>query len=639
MNPSSVSNPSLRGYRPERIWEARTRYFGDGVLPDGVLEQPLLRSWERCRQTGRTPHESVAFDPVERSRLRALLEREHALLTSAQPELDRLAQQVHGIGCAVMLTDAQGQVLAVAGALDRHTQALRQAFRPGVDVSEAAIGTSAMALALAEHRTVRVLGPEHYFANNQIFHCCAAPVFDPRGELCGTVDATRDKPEVAAGVMGLTRLCARRIEQRLFESLQAFARIELADLEGAVLAFDRDGMLLAASTAARSMLDMPVVREGARFEQLFEEGFDAWTSRAVRQHGGSLPVHLRGGLQLNGIARRQAAPAVQGALRVPATPASASAPSSQRRAEAKALRAMEAGLAVLVTGETGAGKEEAARALHAASQRAQAPFLAINCGALTPELIASELFGHVDGAFTGAKRGGSVGKFEAARGGTVLLDEIGDMPLPLQVALLRVLDRGEVLPVGATQPRQVDVRVICATHRDLMALVNEGRFREDLYYRISAFILEVPALRQREDFSDVVDTLCARIGADASRLPPGLRTELRRCPWPGNVRQLQHALTLAFAVAEPSRPLLASDFAQVLLHPAPGARASATPQGDEAGDAQEAGPLLQRVEREAIVKALRQARGNVTAAAAIMGMGRATLYRRLKADPELAAMA
>ncbi|MGS5086809.1 sigma-54-dependent Fis family transcriptional regulator [Hydrogenophaga sp. A37] len=642
MNHPAPTLPSPRiDYRPERIWEARQHYFNEGMLPDGLLEQPLLRSWERCRQSGRAPQEHVVFDPVERSHLSALLEREHRLLQAARPELDVLAGRVSEVGYAVLLTDTVGQVLAVAGALDRHCQPMRQAFRPGVDVSEAAIGTSAMAVALAEQRTVRVLGPEHYFANNQIFHCCAAPVFDPRGRLLGTVDVTRDAPQLATGVMGLTHQCAQQIEHRLFDALPVFLRIELADTQGAALAFDRDGVLLAANGAARHLFDMPVVREGRSFEDLFEGRFDTWASRASRQPAGRLPLQLHGGVRLQGVALPLAQRAMARAVASPVAPV-VSAHRTANPTEATtplppehpvALRALEAGLPVLVTGETGAGKEVAARALHQASQRAQAPFLAINCGALTPELIASELFGHVEGAFTGAVRGGSIGKFEAARGGTVFLDEIGDMPLPLQVALLRVLDRGEVLPVGATQPRAVDVRVLCATHRNLQALVAEGRFREDLYYRISGFVLAVPPLRERDDFDAIVDSLCHRIGADASRLGGPLRAQLRQRPWPGNVRQLQHALTLAFAVAEPLRPLALDDFAQA---PSAAAATPVSPWPSQPIDSK-AGLSFHDAQRKAIATALQQTRGNVTAAAALLGMGRATLYRRLKSDPELAA--
>ncbi|HAX23396.1 MAG TPA: hypothetical protein DCY64_24345 [Hydrogenophaga sp.] len=298
---------------------------------------------------------------------------------------------------------------------------------------------------------------------------------------------------------------------------------------------------------------------------------------------------------------------------------------------AVALRAIEAGLPVLVTGETDAGKEVAARALHQASQRAQAPFLAINCGALTPELVASELFGHVEGAFTGAVRSGGIGKFEAARGGTVFLDEIGDMPMPLQVALLRVLDRGEVLPVGATQPRSVDVRVVCATHRNLQAMLAEGRFREDLYYRISGFVLAVPPLRERDDFDAILDSLCDQIGAEASRLREPLRAHLRQRPWPGTVRQLRHALTLAFAPAEPSRALALSDFDKA----SPSAAASPAPPSPFQFGVTTAGPSIHDAQCNAITNALQQTRGNVTAAAALLGMGRATLYRRLKSDAAL----
>lgn len=617
---------SLR-YHPEKIWQARHAFFDAGAAPEGLVDEPVLRSWRRCVDQGRRAGEPVEFDAVERAALSRLLDAERLLLDAARPALGALAGAVADAGYVVLLTDARGRALAVDGGLDRRSAPLRQAFRPGVDLSEEVIGTNAMASAIAERRSVRVLGPEHFFADNQIFHCCAAPVSDPQGRIIGAVDVSRDTPGLVAGALALTQRCAQRIERQLFDALPAFLRLALETQDAgdeAWLAFDRDAVLLAATPAALHLLDLPLVPAGAFFGDLFDERFDTVLQAARRDAPQAL--RLRGGVGLRVKAFT---------TRTPARPVAAQAQTDRRPSTRpvfgdsafdasfeRALRAFEADLPVLVTGETGAGKEVAARALHEASGRGRGPLVALNCGAMAPQLMAAELFGHVEGAFTGARRGGSAGKIEAAQGGTLLLDEIGDMPLDLQVGLLRALDSGEVTRVGATQAVRADVRFICATHRDLRSLVAEGRFREDLFYRICAVSLRVPPLRERDDFDAVLDALLAQQGCPPERLGPALRAALKARRWPGNVRQLGHSLRMALALSSPGDVLGLEHF--------PFETADVSPAHNDSQDADPFPALSwQRTQREVIARAMERTGGNITAAAALLGMGRATLYRKL----------
>lgn len=617
-------------YTPERIWLARRAFFEEGSAPVGLVDDPVLRSWQRCRAQGRVVADQVTFDPVNRMTLARLLEDQRTLLEAARPELDALARAVSDAGYAVLLTDALGRVLTVDGCTDRRSAPLRHAFRPGVDLSEAVIGTNAMSSAINEQRVVRVLGAEHFFADNQIFHCCAAPVFDPHGRVIAAVDISRDMPGLVAGAQALTQRCARSIEHKLFEALPAFVRLRLETQdasEEAWLAFNRDGGLLAANVAARHLLDVPFVPPGAGFSDLFDARFDSLAT-AVHRANGELSLRLRGGILLR--ARASGSAAVTRVVTAPQRPVptkqAASRPEFGDAAFAadfeRALRAFNADLPILVTGETGAGKEVAARALHQASLRREGPLIAVNCGAIAPQLMAAELFGHVEGAFTGARRGGSVGKIEAAQGGTLLLDEIGDMPLELQVGLLRVLDSGELVRVGATRAVRADVRFICATHRDLHARVAAGSFREDLYYRISGFLLQVPPLRQRSDFQAVLDALLAEQGCAPQCVDAGLRQALASRPWPGNVRQLRHALKLALALRETDEALTLAHFPNEPTHVdiSPISPLPQVPE-DELN--------WKHTQQQAIDEALRRTGGNVTAAAALLGMGRATLYRKL----------
>jgi DNA-binding NtrC family response regulator len=214
-------------------------------------------------------------------------------------------------------------------------------------------------------------------------------------------------------------------------------------------------------------------------------------------------------------------------------------------------RAAPARLPVLIRGESGSGKEVAARAVHALSPRADEPFVPVNCGAIAPELAEAELFGHERGAFTGAIAS-SPGAFGAANGGTLFLDEIGDLPLPLQVKLLRALEAGEVKPVGSPRPRRIDVRIVCATHRDLKKLVRAGAFREDLYYRLAGVSVELPPLRdRRDDIVPLAEHFLRQESFGVERhFSVDARARLLAHRWPGNARELRHVVQLAVVLSD-----------------------------------------------------------------------------------------
>jgi len=619
------------GYAPDVIRRARLAFFNDGHSTRGLVEDAVLRSWARCRDGGRRIDEPIEFLSLDRAAASLVMERNRALLDAARPELVALARSVQDAGYAVLLTDAHGHTLAVEGAMPTHSATFRNAFRPGIDLSERAIGSNAMSIAMAEQQAVRLFGPEHFFADTQLFHCCAAPVFDPQGNVLGALDVGHDAPNMSQAALWLAQRCAQRIERRMFMELPASVRIGIdvgddpagAGATGAWLALDEDGQLVAASRAARQLIGLPPDLVGLDFGALFDERFHAWAPGL----GGArdLPLRLQNGMRLRArpLAPATAAPrvAVASARPTAAPPGAAARPCfGDARLDAgfeRAARALRAGLPVLLAGETGCGKDVTASALHRTGERATGPFVALNCAAIPGELLAGELFGHVDGAYTGSRRGGAPGKIEAAASGTLFLDEIGDMPLALQATLLRVLDSGEVMRLGSTRAVTVDLRIVCATNRNLLAQVAAGRFREDLYYRVAGHRFCLLPLREREDFDALLDTLVLAAGEAPERLGASLRLALRALVWPGNVRQLAHALRRAFALAEPRAPLTHADFDDELAADAP-----SQPTRHAAG-------LLQRAEDSAIRQALDEADGNVTAAARLLGMGRATLYRRL----------
>jgi two-component system nitrogen regulation response regulator GlnG len=297
-------------------------------------------------------------------------------------------------------------------------------------------------------------------------------------------------------------------------------------------------------------------------------------------------------------------------------------------------------VSVLITGESGTGKELVARAIHAASRRADGPFVAVNTAAIPRELLESELFGHERGAFTGAVES-RIGRFRQASGGTLFLDEIGDMPLDLQAKLLRVLQDREVTPVGGRRPEPVDARIVAATHRDLDAAVAEGSFREDLLYRLRVVPLHLPPLRERRD--DIPALAEHFVGRYAEELGSGVRAlaeeTLRRLlahDWPGNVRELENAIKRALVLAS-GEVLLPEDFDFLVERPgrpAPGADLRALVEREarramEVGDASVYRSVLEQVERPLIETALARTGGNQIRAASLLGINRNTLRKKI----------
>jgi DNA-binding NtrC family response regulator len=315
-------------------------------------------------------------------------------------------------------------------------------------------------------------------------------------------------------------------------------------------------------------------------------------------------------------------------------------------------RAAQSDIPILITGESGVGKELVAQSIMAASKRAGAPFVAVNCGAIPENLVESTLFGHEKGAFTGAV-GKHMGKFQEADGGTLFLDEIGELPLDMQVKLLRALQEGEVDPVGGKHPVKVNVRIISATNRDLAEQVSEGAFREDLFYRLNVFPVEVPALRsRREDVPALVQHFIGRFNAQEGKSIEGASAEslalLTNFDWPGNVRQLENSVFRAVVLADDSR-LKPEDFPQISgLTPsienfvAPTFDPASSPASEFDADAEDdLGPVeimdgsghlrsLEDIERDLIEFAIENYAGRMSEVARRLGVGRSTLYRKVR---------
>jgi transcriptional regulator of acetoin/glycerol metabolism len=387
--------------------------------------------------------------------------------------------------------------------------------------------------------------------------------------------------------------------------------------------FSEDGEVLGANPSARQMLDLDSLEQnqgGACFKDLF-------SCRSAEIEGSpDIPIlvecHNGSKLYLK-VETRRRKPCTVNVLHAEKKPESV--PSFYVGAPTKPLfekahRAFQFGVPVLINGETGTGKEVLARSLHANGPSAKGPFVAVNCSAIPAGLIESELFGYADGAFTGARRGGAKGKFEEACGGTLFLDEIGDMPVEFQARLLRVLQERTVTRLGEEKPRTISFSLICATHRNLDELMENGEFRDDLYYRINGLRVCLPALREREDLDALIDHLLVLMSPPDARLTLSLdaRSLLKRHSWRGNIRELQQALNLGNALS--SENIIEVD------HLPDEIRVKNQPvemKSVEAG-------TLADVEREAVRAVLEKNKNNVSAAARELGITRATLYRKVR---------
>jgi len=293
---------------------------------------------------------------------------------------------------------------------------------------------------------------------------------------------------------------------------------------------------------------------------------------------------------------------------------------------------------VLLCGESGTGKEMFAQAIHNQGARHRGPFIAVNCGAIPRELIASELFGYAEGAFTGAHKGGRPGKFELAAGGTLFLDEIGDMPLDQQVSLLRVLQDKSVTRIGGETPRVLDVRIICATHRNLQLEVARGSFRQDLYYRLNIIVITLPPLRAHPGdipllFRTFHARVCQALGVPEAPVAPEVLARLQAYDWPGNMREFQNAVERMVNHSFQG-PITASSLPEELLKPS-------SPQGPpppfqalEAGTVREQRARIKRrlaeQERQEILAVMAAHRGNLSLTARALGLSRTSLYRKLR---------
>lgn len=631
-------------------------------------KERIEASWYRCEQFGLNHTSRPDFATLPKGTFSDLVDQHRGLLETTENEVLPYYENIlSNSSCMIVLADRQGHVLNTWGH-PRFGSGGSHGLVSGNQWSEAGAGTNAIGTALMTGQAIQVGRDEHYLRANRFMVGSASPIYNTKNDLVGVLDISSDAYLPQDHTFGMVKLMTLSVENRLIFS--AFQKehfilsfntnvVSLDSHWSGILVLDENGTIVSANRRAEVVL----ARDFALLN--VNQVFDI-EMREIKHHPFNLPM------KLVAMGRYQfyvkVIPPIQRIMRVPDFRSSGEyvPPLSKGVVDAKqetqqnekplqhsfsikdvpdnvipldqlehgdervarlvrqAHKIMEKDIPILIHGETGAGKEIFVRSLHYHSSRAKEMLVAVNCAAIPAELVESELFGYEKGAFTGAQNRGSIGLIRRAHRGTLFLDEIGEMPLAVQSRLLRVLQERVVTPLGSTETYPVDIKLISATNRTLKDEVKEGRFRQDLYYRISGLNIELPALRERADKAELIRYLHNRLCNEEPG--PALSQDMLHLlvshPWPGNMRQLAHVLKVGMAMADEEvmeewhlpddffDDLDAADFDQT--------------EPDSVGQDEPLERLIPRL--------LHDFKGNVSQTAKAAGVSRNTVYKYAKAS-------
>ena len=610
--------------------------FLKGEQVENEVSPVIHRSWLRSMSYNINHTEISQNMILTDSHLRELRDSQEDIIRAAESVLPYIFKLLQSANYTVLLGDKKGFILEALGDGPFLSKAQRIHLSPGVNWREDVKGTNAIGTALSENSPITVNGWEHFVRENHFMTCFAAPIHGLQGETVGVIDISGETGNRQERVLDIAIMGAKMIEQNLrsldierqLKFYQQGAKSAIDLLKEGFISIDRHGVITNINPSGASLLGRK--REdiiGRPVAEVFS------TPKGWMLNNQELDLHLRNQAGNEIISRLRRLTDDSGKslgafgtvqLTEPpqtVTPLWVGSSTSSRQILERVQRASSTHSSILLQGESGTGKEIVARMIHELSPVKQGPFVALNCAALPSSLLESELFGYADGAFTGARRGGQPGKFELAHQGTIFLDEIGDMPLTAQVALLRVLQEKEITRIGDTKPHKVDVRVIAATHKDLKALVEAQTFRLDLFYRLKVVTIELSPLRERlEDIRELVPHFilksCALLGRPFLGIEEEVYSYLYAHSWPGNVRELENCIE--GMVAMTNTPMLTVDDLPIELK-------TMSALGDR-----ETPSLLSQQTKQTILNALAQTHGKIAPAARLLGIGRNTLYRKIK---------
>lgn len=624
----------------ESMWE---RFVETGEL-DPRMNPIVAKSWEKCRKHGLDPMGGLG-KYADEAVFRSILAENKDLLDTALPVMQSVYEIVEQSHFLLVLTDSVGYVLETIGDMDIQKKSNDLQFLKGSLWSDLEVGSNAIGMALDYDTAIQTVGPEHYGRLHHNWTCSAAPIHGASGEVIGCLDLSGDVHSAHLHTLGLVVAAAFSIETMLIR-LQStrLMREALNGSEGSVVLLDDEFHPIWINKAAEKFLGLSINElENADFREMLPDvdwgQLQQWnqkgqyitndtrltTGKCIYDCSAVITPTLDANRRTFTVNLKQQEHLIASVNKVSGNRANytfssiyAQDPQMKKVVQLAQKYAHYDG-AVLIEGESGTGKELFAQAIHNESSRAKGPFVAVNCASLPRDLIESELFGYEKGVFTGALREGNPGKFELANHGTLFLDEIGEMPLEFQAKLLRAVESLRIRRLGGTQERKLDLRVIAATNRNLRHEAEQGRFRQDLYYRLNVLKLDIPPLRERPlDIGFCAKAFLERFNQkypeQRKEMSPDYLDALQQYDWPGNVRELQNSMERTFYACN-TDVLTADDFRFVIT-------------GMTVSDKKE--NCGQKNKREEILAVLRSAEGRAEVAAQKLGISRATFYRMCK---------
>jgi transcriptional regulator of acetoin/glycerol metabolism len=615
----------------KQIKRARIVLESKGNAPSAFLNSKIHESWNRCLDFGLDPTGQPDQKIISRSELEKIKDKNNVISRLAHAEIKNLYMQISGSNFAILFANQEGIVLESVCDKSFSNVADTSYLTPGFVWKESVNGTNALGCALNSRHPVTVHAGEHFFRTFGELTCVAAPVFDPDGNLVGAMDASSNCHQRQHHTHAHIKMSCITIENGLFKNmlsnkivLEMHNRPEfLGTLQVGLMAFDEQGFLLNGNRVVRYLFQDAFIKPGMHFDGIFKCRFDEFLDSCKRNH----LVHLQDIHESSFAVRTFVPDSIFGTpiflsqqlslqdKKIHTTPRMVYSDPDMKSVVNDVEKAIHFRAPIHIYGETGTGKEILSRHIHTIS-KVRGKFVAVSCANLTESLAESELFGYQNGAFTGAEKGGSPGLILQADGGTLFLDEIGDMPLSLQATLLRFLDDWHVRPVGGTIEQKVDINLITATNRNLKIAVDEKKFREDLWFRINTMEVHIPPLRERRDFSEIVESILKKF-EPLLKLEKEAIEELQGEAWPGNIRQLKSFL-LRLHIKSTDRLVTGKQMKEWL------GNANKIPGGKPPPNG------FREHQQDIIQQTYEQLGGNVSAVARKLRISRNTVYKNLK---------
>lgn len=629
------------------------------VEKGSVRHKEFIRiSHERCKMYNINYNQIYSNKILDEKELFEKMEENRELVLAAAPIMNKIYDFVKGSNFFSILTDKEGCILNVIGDEEILSEAFRFKMIPGAYMDEENIGTNAMGTCITENNPIQVSAEEHFISAYHRWTCSGCPIKDESGKIIGTLDLTGYSEQVHSHTLGMVVAGARAIENQLMNNKlrskllteKKQQKLILDSILKGFITADMQGVILSANSFSSELFgcsneellhmktsdilkDWNSVYKSIKEDSSpFKKDVDVISKRNILQLNLTVyPVKNQNNEATNVILvfdevkkQRKSIDSIMGRHAIYTFDKIVGKDANFLQVINFAKKISDSRSNILIMGESGTGKELFAQSIHNYSERSNGSFVALNCGAIPRNLIESELFGYEQGSFTGAKAGGNPGKFEIADGGTIFLDEIGEMPLDLQTRLLRVIEEGTVSRIGSSHERVVDVRVIAATNKNLKQEVENGTFRKDLFYRLNVLPLRLPSLCERKgDIKLLLDYFMDRISKKLNKkkvhIPLEYIEKLVEYNWPGNVRELENYVELAVNT-EMVPDIYMLNFEE-----------SSNKSIKIKSAANVSSVLsLKEMEKEHIVNVLESTGHNITQAASVLGIGRNTLYRKLK---------